>query len=202
MFNIRSIFTKLTPTPGEKIPASSSSSSLLSEGRNTVEIMINNNEFVLENCQYIPRLFKNLICLLDLCNNPITISKKINRFTLSKGNENIMHGEIINKLMMAMLNQPSSYLILKHSNWNEGIGHPSNSILKSQGLLHNNDPCTVCVKAKSTMLPFKEHFEEVHHPLDCLHPDLVGPINPSSASGHKYFLTIMDQFTHSNSLVC
>ncbi|MBW0526656.1 hypothetical protein O181_066371 [Austropuccinia psidii MF-1] len=46
-----------------------------------------------------------------------------------------------------------------------------------------------------THLPFKGHFSKTTKPLDCLHMDLVGPISPSSISGHRYILTIIDQNT-------
>ncbi|MBW0536448.1 hypothetical protein O181_076163 [Austropuccinia psidii MF-1] len=44
-------------------------------------------------------------------------------------------------------------------------------------------------------LPFDNQFEHVSKPLDCVHLDLVGPIHPASASGFRYFLTIVDQAT-------
>ncbi|MBW0541599.1 hypothetical protein O181_081314 [Austropuccinia psidii MF-1] len=46
-----------------------------------------------------------------------------------------------------------------------------------------------------THLPFKGHFSKTTEPLDCLHMDLVGPISPSSISGHHYILNIIDQHT-------
>ncbi|MBW0530644.1 hypothetical protein O181_070359 [Austropuccinia psidii MF-1] len=88
-----------------------------------------------------------------------------------------------------------SHLTLKYSHWHARLGNPSNLTLKPLGLHNENDPCQVCVKAKFTMLPFKGNSDEVHKPLDCLHLDLVGSISTPSASGHRYFLTIVDQFT-------
>ncbi|MBW0542512.1 hypothetical protein O181_082227 [Austropuccinia psidii MF-1] len=76
------------------------------------------------------------------------------------------------------------------------FSHPGTHILKSLGLkVHDSDPCDICVKGKMTHLPFKIHFSDTTMPLDCIHMDIVGPISPPSVSGHRYFLTIIDQHT-------
>ncbi|MBW0557008.1 hypothetical protein O181_096723 [Austropuccinia psidii MF-1] len=97
--------------------------------------------------------------------------------------------------MIAEFNQPTSHLTTNQLNWNERLGHPSNKILKNLGLQSTENSCETCVKGKLTILPFKGHFDDVQKPLDCLHLDLVGPISPPLVSGHKYFLTVVDQFT-------
>ncbi|MBW0531072.1 hypothetical protein O181_070787 [Austropuccinia psidii MF-1] len=46
---------------------------------------------------------------------------------------------------------------------------------------------------KAHKLPFKNHFEPVLSTPECVHMDIVGPINPPSMSGKQYFLMIVDQ---------
>ncbi|MBW0499166.1 hypothetical protein O181_038881 [Austropuccinia psidii MF-1] len=53
----------------------------------------------------------------------------------------------------------------------------------------------MCNINKMHLITFTDQFEHVSHPLDCVHIDLVGPINPPSVSGFRYFLTIVDQAT-------
>ncbi|MBW0490980.1 hypothetical protein O181_030695, partial [Austropuccinia psidii MF-1] len=80
--------------------------------------------------------------------------------------------------------------------WHLRLGNPRNQVLKSLGLQPIDDnSCDTCTRGKMTALPFKGHFVEVTKPLDCLHLDIVGPISPPSKSGHRYFLTIVNQYT-------
>ncbi|MBW0460649.1 hypothetical protein O181_000364 [Austropuccinia psidii MF-1] len=63
------------------------------------------------------------------------------------------------------------------------------------GLPPTDLACKTCELNKAHRLPFKDHFEPAHLPLDCVHIDLVGLISPPSISGYQYFLTIVDQAT-------
>ncbi|MBW0541851.1 hypothetical protein O181_081566 [Austropuccinia psidii MF-1] len=79
--------------------------------------------------------------------------------------------------------------------WHERFRHAGSSVIKSMGLPSSDNSCKICDLNKIHRRPFKEHFEPAHLPLDCVHVDLVGPISPSSISGFRYFLTIVDQAT-------
>ncbi|MBW0521161.1 hypothetical protein O181_060876 [Austropuccinia psidii MF-1] len=63
------------------------------------------------------------------------------------------------------------------------------------GLPSDTFNCQTCDLKKAHILPFKDHVEHVHLPLDCVHLDLVGPIAPPSVSTYQYFLTIVNEFT-------
>ncbi|MBW0534709.1 hypothetical protein O181_074424 [Austropuccinia psidii MF-1] len=198
MFHDRNLFKNLVLCPDEKIATSDPSSNLLCKGRGSVEISINNKIFQLENCLYVPRLTRNLVSLLDLCSEPITITRNGLSFCLSKHNQPFLSGSIINKLMIVAFNQPSAMLANMSDKppWHDRLGHPGDQVLKSLGLkITNMDPCVICARAKMTSLPFKGSFDETSMPLDCIHMDVVGPISPASKSGHRYFLTIIDQHT-------
>ncbi|MBW0485365.1 hypothetical protein O181_025080 [Austropuccinia psidii MF-1] len=105
-----------------------------------------------------------------------------------------MHGKIMIKLMVI------SYTILKtlltnqiDSLWHNRLGHPAESILKQLGLPTLKDNCGVCETNKAHKKPVKNHFDPALSTLDCVHMDVVGPINPPSVSAKCYFLTIVDQ---------
>ncbi|MBW0584091.1 hypothetical protein O181_123806, partial [Austropuccinia psidii MF-1] len=197
MFNNRSLFSNFSEI-NESISTSDPSSNLMCKGQGTVKIIIDKNSFTLLNCLFVPKLTKNLVSLLDLCKDPITIARDNSTFQLSQNDQTFLSGQLINKLMVVFFNQPMANLTESPSNppWHLHLGHPSNQVLKSLGLKPiDNNSCDTCTRGKMTALPFKGHFVEVTKPLDCLHLDVVGPISPPSKSGHPYFLTIVDQYT-------
>ncbi|MBW0557710.1 hypothetical protein O181_097425 [Austropuccinia psidii MF-1] len=129
----------------------------------------------------------------------LTIVKQNEDFSILDKNRLILHGRIINNLMISNFTKLTSLLTTSSAEitcWHSRLGHPSNHTLKSMGLpAFEKDHCDICARGKMTLKPFKSHFEAVKEPLDCLHLDLVGPISPPSISGHRFFLTIVDQFT-------
>ncbi|MBW0489464.1 hypothetical protein O181_029179 [Austropuccinia psidii MF-1] len=95
MFNDESIFTKFMPE-NQIIRTRNPTSHLVLKGQGTMKIIINNKEFTLENCLYVPNISKNLVCLLDLCTTPITITRQEDKFILTKENKTLMTGDLIN----------------------------------------------------------------------------------------------------------
>ncbi|MBW0473077.1 hypothetical protein O181_012792 [Austropuccinia psidii MF-1] len=79
--------------------------------------------------------------------------------------------------------------------WHQRLGHPGNQIIKSMGLPIQSTPWPICDLNKIHKISFNRHFEWANKPVDCVHINLVGPISPSSLSGNRYFLTIVDQST-------
>ncbi|MBW0497734.1 hypothetical protein O181_037449 [Austropuccinia psidii MF-1] len=77
MFNSEHIFVSLV-----KVSTGDPSSSLFSEGTGTVDIILKGKVFNLEKCLFVPRLNFNLISLLELNKNKITINRQNNQFTL------------------------------------------------------------------------------------------------------------------------
>ncbi|MBW0548814.1 hypothetical protein O181_088529 [Austropuccinia psidii MF-1] len=181
MFHNKNLLTTLTPNTYEKIATSDPESQLMCKGRGTVTIAVNNNPITLYNCLYVPRITRNLVSLLELCTESITIKRQGTIFYLLKNDHVLLSGNIINKLMIITFSQPSSLLTktILNAPWHLCLGHPGNHILKSLGLkIHDSDPCDICLKGKMTHLPFKSHFSDTIMPLDCIHMDIVGPISP------------------------
>lgn len=59
----------------------------------------------------------------------------------------------------------------------------------------NSFKCKSSVASKITKEPFKVTASRASKVLQRLHMDLIGPIDPISWSGHKYILTIVDNFS-------
>ncbi|CAA3022790.1 uncharacterized protein LOC111406837 [Olea europaea subsp. europaea] len=86
--------------------------------------------------------------------------------------------------------------------WYQRLGHPSTTPhqVLSKSILEisfdNKHVCEVCPLAKQTRLPFPSSSISSFAPFDLLHSDIWGPNKINSLSGAKYFLTIVDNFSH------
>lgn len=56
--------------------------------------------------------------------------------------------------------------------------------------------CEMCIEGKQTQLPHKHERTRAKRPLQLIHSDLFGPVNPTSHDGKRYVLTFIDDYTH------
>lgn len=69
--------------------------------------------------------------------------------------------------------------------------------LTTEDLNNFKDVCDSCMAGKQSRLPFKEViYKRLSRPLELIHSDLCGPITPSTYDNKRYFLTLIDDFTH------
>lgn len=56
--------------------------------------------------------------------------------------------------------------------------------------------CPQCVEGKQAKLPHIQRHVRAKRPLQLVHSDLFGPINPDSYDGKRYILTFIDDYSH------
>ncbi|MBW0539903.1 hypothetical protein O181_079618 [Austropuccinia psidii MF-1] len=196
MFNSPNFFPNSFEEIKSEVSTGDSQSNLLAHGIGDAELKCNGQTLKLKNCLFVPKLKCNLISMLELFKDQLTIKRRDNSFFLSSKGEILLKGEIRNRLMYITYDLPNALLTLVDGNlWHSRLGHPGRAVLKNLGLPDQDRPCLVCKTNKSSRLPFNHHFEPVSHPLDTIHIDLVGPIAPESVSGFRFLLTIVDQAT-------
>lgn len=98
-----------------------------------------------------------------------------------------------------------SSFLSKHSSstvWHARLGHPSVLKLKKINELQSVFPksqslfsCPVCPLAKQSKLPFPDRLTKTSFAFELIHIDLWGAYRISTHSGHRYFLTIVDDYT-------
>ncbi|MBW0571154.1 hypothetical protein O181_110869, partial [Austropuccinia psidii MF-1] len=196
MFYDIKFFSDQPRSINSKVATGDSQSQLLEIGIGKVTLKCDNKILKLENCLLVPNLKCNLISMLELFNKQLTVHRQNNVFSLVSNNEVLLTGEIVNRLMYIKYNIPSTLLtVLEKHPWHNRLGHPGSAVLKSLGLPNKETSCLICETNKAHRLPFNHHFDPAPNPMDSIHIDLVGPITPSSLSGFKYLLTIVDQST-------
>ncbi|CAJ2632157.1 unnamed protein product [Trifolium pratense] len=88
--------------------------------------------------------------------------------------------------------------------WHCRLGHISDSIHKciasnfpfiTYKNNNKNTPCDVCHFAKQRTLPYPNSITHSSNIFDLLHADIWGPYATPSVSGHRYFLTLVDDYS-------
>ena len=86
--------------------------------------------------------------------------------------------------------------------WQDRLGHLSNKCLDAlRSLIHCNeklsshDPCCICPLAKQKQLSFVSHNNRSPCSFDLIHCDIWGPFHTPSHTGHRFFLTLVDDYS-------
>ncbi|XP_019425060.1 PREDICTED: uncharacterized protein LOC109333936 [Lupinus angustifolius] len=100
-----------------------------------------------------------------------------------------------------ILTANTSVFVLEFDLWHFRLGHPSKYVFDTVCKQHPyvkfcaNKVCDTCHVAKQTKILFPTSTSTTIHPFDLVHMDIWGPLQIPSIHGHKYFLTIVDDFT-------
>jgi hypothetical protein len=103
---------------------------------------------------------------------------------------------------MSTIAAPRILAVVATSTWHRHLGHPGSDTLSSLSRSSfisctsaTHDFCHACELGKHTRLPFSSSSSRVKKAFDLLHLDLwTSPV--ISVSGSKYYLVILDDFTH------
>ena len=209
MSNSRNMLSSCTSSPFSSIKVGDGSSIPINcVGQTTIPTQI--KPLLLRDVLVAPNLITNLISvrkftsdnLVSVEFDPFGLSVKdfqtkteIIRFNCS-GDLYSLHG-------IPAPAEPSS-MMASVNLWHQRLGHPHattlSSILSEFSIpcnrdSHNPTVCESCQLGKHVRLPFSTSFSSSTFPFELLHCDLwTSPHN--SVSGFKYYLVILDDFTH------
>ncbi|KAG8483501.1 hypothetical protein CXB51_023279 [Gossypium anomalum] len=84
--------------------------------------------------------------------------------------------------------------------WHARLGHVPVNKLNRLSFFHNlpinkDFTCSICPMARQSKLPFPPSVSRATTPFSLLHLDVWGPYRVSTHSGHRFFLTIVDDHT-------
>ncbi|MBW0490531.1 hypothetical protein O181_030246 [Austropuccinia psidii MF-1] len=160
MFHSKEVFTSLSETSSIHILTGDPTSQLSAKGIGSILIIVNNKPLNLLECLYVPELKCNLISLLQLCGNQITISRNSDIFDLTTSEKTSLRGKTINNLMKLEFTQPKSLVTTVVDDlWHKRLGHPGKVPVCAMRLPSHNLPCHTCDLNKIHQLPFKDQFE-------------------------------------------
>jgi hypothetical protein len=105
-------------------------------------------------------------------------------------------------VVVALAAVPHALTVVAPTTWHRRLGHSGPDALSSlsrssfiQCTSNKHDFCYACQLGKHTRLPFCSSSHRAEHAFDLMHLDLwASPV--VSVSGSKYYLIILDDFTH------
>jgi len=106
-----------------------------------------------------------------------------------------------NKLSSICSNVARSVSSVSFNIWHKRLGHMSCNKTKTISDLNilqhnvNHFICEVCPKAKQHRLLFPTRKSVSHSAFELIHVDTWGPYHTKTHIGHRYFLTIVDDYT-------
>ncbi|MBW0479361.1 hypothetical protein O181_019076 [Austropuccinia psidii MF-1] len=160
MFNTREHFSAIDSVPFIKVSTGDASSSLSAEGIGTVNIICSGIPLTLKNCLFVPSLTCNLVSLLELFKEKLTIAREGKCFSLESSNIPALKGTIQNNLIILNYTIPKALITKNPKNiWHYRFGHPGSIPLKIMGLPYTLDQCTICDFNKAHALPFNHQFD-------------------------------------------
>jgi transposase InsO family protein len=211
MFNDEKFFDDTRPC-NIVIRTGDGSANLMATLEGTASVMDSAGKILrLPGSLYVPGLTRNLLSLGKLSTKSFSMTRTEDTCLVSVDNSAnfacILNNGILElkDCIGPIPSSPVTFATVTHSGdtspyvtWHARLGHSGIARLKcalSDNKLIATPNCDVCMKGKVARSSFKGHFDKTSHPLEVVHGDLVGPINPTTNAGSKYFLTLVDQHT-------
>lgn len=188
------------------------------EGRGSIRLMCqteceSGREILIEEVLFVPQLDVNLISVSKLLSRGFSVTFEGNRCTISKGQRLIAFAEQRNGLFRlqemsrALISRDKQHNELCKHAWHRRLGHRDINVLQKisrQELAIGfklvecgvDEKCECCLEAKLTRSPFPSATEKkTTKILELLHTDVCGPISPPSYGGHRYVMTLIDDYS-------
>ncbi|KAL0401556.1 UNVERIFIED_CONTAM: Retrovirus-related Pol polyprotein from transposon TNT 1-94 [Sesamum latifolium] len=184
------------------------------EGEGTILISAKDgNHKLISDVYYVPKLESNILSLCQFLENGYEVLMKDNCLWLRDRNAKLLAKVAMSKNRMFKLNIKTveAKCLKVHVQdvawqWHKRYGHLNFGALQEIGerkmvygipsINHPNHLFEACLVGKHTRKSFpKETTWRATKPLELVHTDVCGPINPSSLGKSKYFILFIDDFS-------
>lgn len=162
---------------------------------------------------YVPDLTNNLLSVKKLTEKGLTVQFKDSGCKIIKGDLIVARASLISGMYVfratskAFVASGSSHSINCQHTWHRRFGH--RNIHDIQQLQEKfmvsgikiqdcgiREICGCCAKGKLSRNPFpKGHANRAKRILDLVHTDLCGPMQATTPSGKRYFMTMIDDYS-------
>ena len=199
------LFTFLTPTHHSTVTLPNHTSILV---HYSGDIIIT-PDLILKDVLYVPQFHFNLISdsaltktthlIFPFFPDCFTIKETQSQRMIGKGNT--LEGLYV--LDTTKFSSTIHVNLVSVQTWHNRLGHLSSKYFDklrdklscTNVKFSNNSPCYICPLAKQRRLPFVSHNHLSCSPFDLIHCDIWDSFHLPDQSGHRYFLTLVDDCT-------
>ena len=163
----------------------------------------NQHKVMLKDALYIPSYNQDIFSVQAATERGASVSFSQNKANLKAENGTVFDIEQHGKLYY--LNNVNSSKVGKHSlkEWHEILGHRNvNDVLKLECVVNGMKitdnkkfDCDICTLGKMTQYINRSPDKRATSPLDFVHCDLAGPIEPMAREGFRYALSFVDDYS-------
>lgn len=165
---------------------------------------VNGEKCSLEEVAFVPDLLSNLLSVNRVTENGGTVVFGKSDVVIKYKGKEVLKGKKNSNGLYVVDVKTGSNAVLNVQEWHRKMGHlglKNLNALKSLSEGMNFDAnckidCDVCIRAKQTRTPFSGELPKATRALEILHTDVCGPIETETYDGKKYYVTILDDFTH------
>ena len=153
----------------------------------------------------VSKITSALICELTFSSSSCTLqSNNLGTIDLARMREGLYVFEpnfSKNSSTTHSINSIQSPPITPFNIWHFRLGHLSGQRLNHLHKqfpfisMHHDEACDICHLSKQKKLSFSQSFNKANASFDLLHFDIWGPFRQNSIHNHKYFFTIVDDFS-------
>ena len=195
------------------VPIRTAEGIIYATGKGTVEIAVHADDEInvlqLRNVLYSPTMTANLLSTMRLCDLDYKISMNSTGTTITKDGitvaNSVREGSLF-RLKTAM--NVNAMVSIKDDDdlhlWHRRLGHLGESNVKKTPDITNGiqldrksvlGTCGSCQVGKQTRKPSHEPSKKASAPLELVHSDTSGKVEPTAIRGIKYWGTFIDDFT-------
>lgn len=173
---------------------------LVAKQKGILKVFYRGEELTIEGL-IVENLSHNLLSVNRLLEKNFTVIFK-NGILKIYTKDKTYYGEKRRKLYVLKLKLPNTTHYCQHTYedkniWHKRLGHVNRKGLAILNLPSDNKICDTCMRNKSTRLPFKPVIKARSHAIgDLIHTDIAGPMRVETKEGYRYYLTIMDDYSH------
>eukprot|EP00795_Rhopilema_esculentum_P005613 gene5613-10823_t len=163
----------------------------------------NEQEAILKDALFVPTFKQNILSVQAATEKGAEINFKKNSAELISPNGtkfNIKKSGRLYYLCSTVLTKSTSHTLKE---WHEIMGHcNSRDIIKLEGVVDgmkitskDSFQCDICIEGKMTQYRNRSPDKRANAPLELVHVDLAGPIEPADRNGFRYVMSIVDDYS-------
>lgn len=167
-------------------------------------------ELAMKDVLYIPELRDNLLSVRKLTSAGAEVQFRRNKAFIMVNRELLATAYLRGNLYELEINikKPEAGLCKKEEAvlWHRRLGHIGqhgmDTLMKTNLIPSSNLKsdkigfCDVCVEGKQSREPFDGTRIRAKRPLERIHSDVCGPLDPIAMDGSKYFVSFIDDYSH------